>query len=73
MFISPLIFLPFYISKDQISPVCLLYFHGNAEDIGHSIELLDEFRSCLKANIFALEYPGYGPSTQSEKDPDQIK
>lgn len=69
----PLVFMPYSLNKDNISPISLLYFHGNAEDIGHSVQMLDEFRLYLKANIFAIEYPGYGPSTQTDKDPDVMK
>lgn len=38
----------------------LLYFHGNAEDVGLSYEMLDHLRSSLKINVMAVEYPGYG-------------
>jgi len=38
----------------------LMYFHGNAEDVGLSYEMLDHLRSSLKINILAIEYPGYG-------------
>ena len=38
----------------------LMYFHGNAEDIGLSYEMLDHLRSSLKINILAVEYPSYG-------------
>ena len=37
-----------------------MYFHGNAEDIGLSYEMLDHLRGALKVNILAVEYPGYG-------------
>jgi hypothetical protein len=37
------------------------------------MEFLHEFRTYLKANIFALEYPGYGTSMQRDKNPDVIK
>jgi hypothetical protein len=38
----------------------LIYFHGNAEDIGLSYEMLDHLRSSLKINILAVEYSSYG-------------
>jgi len=38
----------------------LIYFHGNAEDIGLSYEMLDHIRSSLKINVLSVEYPGYG-------------
>lgn len=37
-----------------------MYFHGNAEDIGLSYEMLDHLRQSLKVNILAVEYPSYG-------------
>jgi len=37
-----------------------MYFHGNAEDIGLSYEMLDHLRSSLKVNILAVEFPNYG-------------
>jgi hypothetical protein len=38
----------------------MIYFHGNAEDVGLACELLDYVRSMLKVHILAIEYPGYG-------------
>ena len=38
----------------------LLYFHGNAEDVGISSEYLENFRDWFGINIMAMEYPGYG-------------
>jgi len=38
----------------------MIYFHGNAEDIGLSYEMLDHLKQSLKLNILAVEYPGYG-------------
>lgn len=38
----------------------IIFFHGNAEDIGISYEMLDHLRASLKCNILAVEYPGYG-------------
>jgi pimeloyl-ACP methyl ester carboxylesterase len=57
---------------DQVSIPCLLlqyhegsskimiYFHGNAEDLGLSFDILDTLRSVLHIHILAVEYPGYG-------------
>ena len=50
----PCLFLPFASSK------LLMYFHGNAEDIGYSQEFLKEIQNTLKINVMAMEYPGYG-------------
>ena len=38
----------------------IIFFHGNAEDIGISYEMLDHLRTALKINVLAVEYPGYG-------------
>ncbi len=38
----------------------LIYFHGNAEDLGLSYDTLDTYRSVLKVNVLGVEYPGYG-------------
>ncbi len=38
----------------------LLFFHGNAEDVGIAAELLDYLRSMLMVHVLAVEYPGYG-------------
>src|SRR4051794_2273273 len=52
----PCLYLPFSNGSSKL----LLYFHGNAEDIGLSYEMLDHMRSALKVNVLAVEYPGYG-------------
>jgi len=38
----------------------VIYFHGNAEDLGLAYELLDHLKSSLKVHVLAVEYPGYG-------------
>lgn len=38
----------------------MLYFHGNAEDLGLSYEMLDHMRNSFRLNILAVEYPAYG-------------
>jgi len=38
----------------------LIYFHGNAEDIGLAMELLVFLKDMLKVHVLAMEYPGYG-------------
>ncbi len=38
----------------------ILYFHGNAEDVGHTVELLEHVRDSLGIHIICVEYPGYG-------------
>ena len=38
----------------------MIYFHGNAEDVGYASDLLDYVRTLLKVHVLAVEYPGYG-------------
>ena len=38
----------------------LIYFHGNAEDLGNSYELLEQLKNSLKMHVMCIEYPGYG-------------
>jgi abhydrolase domain-containing protein 17 len=46
--------------KTNGSSKLLIYFHGNAEDIGLSYRDLDILKKSLKINVLAMEYPGYG-------------
>lgn len=50
----------------------LLYFHGNAEDVGLSADLLDHLMPTLKIHILAVEYPGYGIYWTKEPSEKQI-
>lgn len=52
----PCLYLPYLSGSSKL----LIYFHGNAEDVGLSYEMLDHLRASLKLNILAVEYPGYG-------------
>ena len=38
----------------------ILYFHGNAEDLGLAYDLLDHMRNNLRMHVLGIEYPGYG-------------
>jgi hypothetical protein len=49
----------------------MIYFHGNAEDVGLASELLDYVRSLLKVHVLAVEYPGYGVY-DGQSDAEQI-
>jgi esterase/lipase len=49
-----------YLTCPRGSSKVMLYFHGNAEDIGLAYELMDHLRSTLLVHILAVEYPGYG-------------
>jgi pimeloyl-ACP methyl ester carboxylesterase len=50
------LFLHYSLTTNKI----LIYFHGNAEDIGNSKDLLTVVKTYLKINCLAMEYPGYG-------------
>jgi len=52
----PCLYMPYHNGSTKL----LLYFHGNAEDLGLAWELLDHIRSSLKVHVLAMEYPGYG-------------
>jgi hypothetical protein len=38
----------------------LLFFHGNAEDLGIAYRVLNQMKQSLKMTILAIEYSGYG-------------
>jgi len=46
----------------------LLYSHGNAEDLGLSIEYLRHVSSRCRCNILGYDYVGYGASTGSPSE-----
>ena len=52
----PCLFLPCKLPSNKI----LLHFHGNAEDVALTLDLLKLIRKELKVNILAMEYRGYG-------------
>lgn len=52
----PCLFLPY----DRGSSKVLVYFHGNAEDIGLAYDMLLHIRNSLMVHVLAIEYPGYG-------------
>ena len=52
----PVLYLPHFRGSSKL----LLYFHGNAEDLGSSYELADHLRTTLEMHVMSVEYPGYG-------------
>lgn len=46
----------------------ILYSHGNAEDLGLILPLLDRMAEACVADVFAYEYPGYGLSEGSPSE-----
>ncbi|CDW88352.1 UNKNOWN [Stylonychia lemnae] len=63
----PCLYLPF----DHGSSKILLYFHGNAEDIGLSRPFLDYIRQLNRMHVMAVEYVGYG-IYQGDVDANQV-
>lgn len=53
----PCLFLP---NEDEKGNKLIIYFHGNAEDIGLAFDLLYMFGTEMNAHVMAIEYPGYG-------------
>jgi len=49
-----------YFPCPQPSTKILLYFHGNAEDVNLTQELMYTLQEELKVHIIAMEYEGYG-------------
>ena len=52
----PCLFLPCLKGSNKL----IIFFHGNAEDLGISYEMLDHMRTALRINMMAVEYPSYG-------------
>lgn len=50
-----------------LSPKVLLWFHGNAENIGMGLDHMKAF-SRLKVNVLAIDYRGYGKSAGSPNE-----
>ena len=38
----------------------MIYFHGNAEDLGYCSRFLEQLSALLDVSIISIEYPGYG-------------
>ena len=52
---------------DNSTSKTILFFHGNAGNISHRLEIIDIF-SKLKVNIFIIDYRGYGNSTDKPSE-----
>ena len=48
------------LKSEESSNKIMIFFHGNAEDLKISYELIDLFRVVLHIHVLAIEYPGYG-------------
>ena len=58
-----------FLRSQQRTSKLMIFFHGNAEDLGLIIPFLRSIQSIINANIIAVEYPGYGvyEGTPNEK------
>ena len=48
-----------------------MYFHGNAEDGGHSYFVNQVLLKTAKAHVVTVEYPGYGIYEYGSKFPNE--
>lgn len=49
-----------YTSFGEGTKNLILFFHGNAEDIGYATDFTKRLSTGLKADVLSVEYPGYG-------------
>ena len=54
--VIPCLYMPYLGGSSKL----MIYFHGNAEDIGLAMELLSFVKDMMKVHVLAMEYPGYG-------------
>ena len=62
-----------YLPHEEGGNKLVLYFHGNAEDIGLAFDLLYLFGQRMQMHVLAIEYPGYGLYKTSKSSEEQIK
>ena len=48
----------------------MIFFHGNAEDIGYAYYFGNDLRNYFDINVILMEYAGYGIYTQCEPSED---
>ena len=58
----------YYIPFKEGSSKIIMYFHGNAEDVGQSSQLMTKLSLAFKWHIICLEYPGYGVCFRENKN-----
>jgi pimeloyl-ACP methyl ester carboxylesterase len=51
----PCLYLPYPEGADKV----LIFFHGNAEDIGWATGFVAALQEALRVHVIAMEYPGY--------------
>lgn len=49
-----------YLPAEHGGTKLVIYFHGNAEDIGLAFDMLSAFGDAMQTHMLAIEYPGYG-------------
>lgn len=54
--VIPALYLRYTMGSNKI----FIYFHANAEDLGMINSTLNYISQCMKVNVLAAEYPGYG-------------
>ena len=45
---------------------CLLFSHGNAEDLGETLPFLKRCAEYLQLPVIGFEYPGYSPDAEPQ-------
>ena len=65
--IAPLFF------ENKKSKICVIYSHGNGEDLGKIYELMQQYRDKLNVNVFVYDYCGYGISEGKMSESDLIE
>jgi len=65
----PCFFLPYDTHSENI----VVYFHGNAEDLGSSEHFFEELQIQWKSHVLVVEYPGYGVYENEDIDADTIQ
>lgn len=53
------VYIPMYFIRNQASPYLLIFSHGNAEDLTHTVPLLNEISQKLQVSVLGYEYVGY--------------
>ena len=60
-------------SHDTTKPTkIIVYFHGNAEDVGLTYGLLVKMSTTYQCSVLAVEYPGYGVYKSEQADAETI-
>lgn len=65
--------MPYILNQEYISKYYIIYFHGNAEDLGTSYDFLYDIRNEGKCNVVLNEYGGYGLYKETEASVKQIE